>query len=56
MNKANRLFINLIMNNKKNISDDKVKIFKELIIKYLLKQIKGENLNGTWFVYWLYIC
>ncbi len=47
MYNANIRIINFIMNKNNNLSDDKQKIFKELIIKYLLKKIVGENLNGT---------
>lgn len=47
MNNAKCEFINLTMNKDNNISEDKITIFKELIIKYLLNQIKGDNFNGT---------
>ena len=46
MNNAECEFISLTMN-KDNISEDKITIFKELIIKYLLIQIKGDNFNDT---------
>ena len=47
MNNAKCEFINLTMNKDNNISEDKITIFKELIIKYLLNQIKGDKFNGT---------
>lgn len=47
MYNANIRIINFIMNKNNNLSEDKQTIFKELIIKYLLKKIVGENLNGT---------
>lgn len=47
MNNENSMLINLNMNNEKEISSDKKAIFKELIIKYLLNKIVGDNLNGT---------
>lgn len=45
MNNVKYEFINLIMNKNGTISADKNEIFKELIIKYLLNQIKGEKLE-----------
>ena len=47
MYNANIRNINFIMNKNNNLSEDKQTIFKELIIKYLLKKIVGENLNET---------
>lgn len=47
MYNTNIRIINFTMNKNNNLSDDKQTIFKELIIKYLLKKIVGENLNGT---------
>ena len=35
------------MNKENIISDDKIKIFKELIIEYLLKNIKGDVSHET---------
>ena len=47
MNNAKCELINLTMNKDNNISEDKLSIFKELIIKYLLNQIKGDNFNDA---------
>ena len=47
MNNAKCEFISLTMNKDNNISEDKITIFKELIIKYLLNQIKGDNFNDA---------
>ena len=47
MNNAKCELINLTMNKDNNISEDKITIFKELIIKYLLNQIKGDKFNGA---------
>lgn len=47
MNNAKCELINLTMNKDNNISEDKITIFKELIIKYLLNQIKGDSFNDA---------
>ena len=47
MNKGNIRVINFIINKNNSISDEKIKIFKELIIEYLLNKIKGDIPNET---------
>lgn len=43
MYNTNIRIINFIMNKNNNLSDDKQTIFKELIIKYLLKKLVGDK-------------
>ncbi len=43
MNKTFNQFIDFTMNDNVSVSNEKKKVFKELIIEYLIRNIIGDN-------------